>query len=65
MKFSMDSVLLRKTLEASDRVGERDCGIVKLKGIDRNRRQFLSCSKEHCFCFFHYLVEVCFVSSSF
>ena len=65
MKFSMDSMLLRKTLETFDRIGERDCGIVKLKGIDRNRRQFLPCSKEHCFCFFHYSVEVCFVSSSF
>ena len=38
--------------EAFDRVRERDCAIFKLKGVDRNRGQFLSCSDEHCFCLF-------------
>ena len=35
MKFSMDSVLSRRTLRLlSQREG---CGIIKLKGVDRNR----------------------------
>ena len=38
--------------ENAEAVRERDCGIVKLKGVDRNRGQFLSCSDEHRFCLF-------------
>ena len=34
--------------------------MVKLKGIDRNERQFLSCSDERRFCLFAHLVEFCF-----
>ena len=51
MKFSMDSMLSRRTPRLLT-VRERDCGIVKLKGVDRNRGQFLSCSDEHRFCLF-------------
>ena len=43
---------VEENAEAFDRVRERDCGIVKLKGIDRNRGQFLSCSDEHRLCLF-------------
>ena len=43
---------VEENTEAFDRVRERDCGIIKLKGVDGNRRQFLSCSNEHCFCLF-------------
>ena len=42
MNFSMDSVLLRRT--------PRETGIVKLKGLDRNEGQFLSCSDDPHFC---------------
>ena len=55
---------VEENAEAFDRVRERDCGIVKLKGVDRNRGQFLSCSDQHRLSF-HFLVEVCFVSPSF
>ena len=56
---------VEENAEAFDRVCVTfDCGIVKLKSVDRNRGQFLSCSDEHRFCL-HYLVEACFVSSSF
>ena len=41
---------VEENTEAFDSVRERDCGIVKLKGVDRNRGQFLSCSGEHRFC---------------
>ena len=51
MKFSMDSVLSRRTPRLLT-VRERDCGIVKLKGVDGNGGQFLSCSDEHRFCLF-------------
>ena len=51
MKSSMDSVLSRRTPRLLT-VRERDCGIVKLKGVNRNRGQFLSCSDEHRFCLF-------------
>ena len=51
MKFSMDSMLSRRTSRLLT-VRESDCGIVKLKGVDRNRGQFLSCSDEHRFCLF-------------
>ena len=51
MKFSMDSMLSRRKPRLLT-VRERDCGIVKLKGVDRNRGQFLSCSDEHRFCLF-------------
>ena len=43
---------VEENTEAFDRVRERDCGIVKLKGVDRNKGQFLSCSDEHHFSFF-------------
>ena len=36
---------------------ERDCGIVKLKGVDRNRGHFLSCFNEHRFCLFTILLK--------
>ena len=51
MKFSMDSVLLRRTPRISS-VRERDCGIIKLKDADGNGGQVLSCSDEHRFCLF-------------
>ena len=51
MKFSMDSILSRRTPRLLT-VRERDCGIVTLKGVDRNGGQFLSCSDEHRFCLF-------------
>ena len=51
MKFSMDNMLSRRTPRLLT-VRERDCGIVTLKGVDRNRGQFLSCSDEHRFCLF-------------
>ena len=51
LKFSMGSVLSKRMLRLWT-VRERDCGIVKLKGVDRNRGQFLSCSDEDRFCFF-------------
>ena len=51
MKFSMDSVLLRRTLRLLT-VRERDYGIIKPKRVDRNRGQFLSCSDEHRSCLF-------------
>ena len=38
--------------EDLDRVRERDFGIIKLKGVERNRGQFLSCADEHRFCLF-------------
>ena len=44
--------VVEEKAEAFDRVRERDCGIVKLKGVDRNRGQFVSCSDEHRFCLF-------------
>ena len=43
---------VEENAEALDRVRERDCGIIKLNGVDRNRGQFLSCSHEHRFCLF-------------
>ena len=43
---------VEENAEAFDRVRERDCGIVKLKGVDSNRGQFLPCSDEHRFCLF-------------
>ena len=43
---------VKENAEAFYRVGERDCGIIKLNGVDRNRGQFLSCSHEHRFCLF-------------
>ena len=43
---------VEENAEALDRVRERDFGIIKLKGVDRNRGQFLSCSSEHRFCLF-------------
>ena len=56
---------VEENAEVFDRVRERDCGIVKLKGVDTNRGHFFwSCSDEHRLSF-HYLVEACFVSSSF
>ena len=36
---------VKENTEAFDRVRDRDCGI-KLKGVDRNGGQFLSCSDE-------------------
>ena len=50
LMFSMDSVLLRTPRLLT--VRERDCGIIKLKGVDRNRGQFSSCSDEHHFSLF-------------
>ena len=32
---------VEENTEAFDRVRERDCGIVKLKGVDGNRGQFV------------------------
>ena len=43
---------VKENAEAFDRVIERDCGIIKLKDVDRNGGQFLSCSGGHCFCLF-------------
>ena len=51
MKFSMDSVLSKRTLRLLT-ARERDCGIVKLTGIDGSGGEFLSCSGQHCFCLF-------------
>ena len=48
MKFSTDSVLSRRTPRLLT-VRDRDCSIVKLKGVDGNREQFLSCYDEHRF----------------
>ena len=50
---------MEETAEAFDRVRERDCGIVKLKGVDGSGGQFLSCSDEHRFWFF--AIEVCVI----
>ena len=49
MKFSMDSVLLRRTLGLLT-VRERDCGIVKLKDVDGNQdiARHHSCCPELC-----------------
>ena len=49
MKLSMDSRLSEENAEAFDRVRERDCGVVKLKGVDGNRGQFVLFSDEHRF----------------
>ena len=46
MKSSMDSVLSRRTPRLLT-VRERDCGIVKLKGVDGNEGQLLSSLDEH------------------
>ena len=43
---------VKENAEAFYRVGERDCGIIKLNGVDGNRGQFLSCSHAHRFCLF-------------
>ena len=43
---------VEENAEAFDRVRERGCDIVQLKGVDRNRGQFMSCSDEHRFCLF-------------
>ena len=53
---------VKENTEAFDRVRDRDCGI-KLKGVDRNGGQFLSCSDE--FSVFSLLCWSLFVSSSF
>ena len=37
---------------AFDRVRERDCGVVKLKDVDGNGGQFMSCSDERRSCLF-------------
>ena len=42
---------VEENAEAFDSVRERDCSIVKLKGVDSNRGQFLSCSVEHRYCY--------------
>ena len=56
---------LEENAEAFDGVREWDCGVVKLKGVDGNKRAvfvlFLRASPLS----FHHLAEVCFVSSSF
>ena len=52
MKFCMEQCAVEENAEAFDRVREGDCGIIKLKGVDRNRRSFLSCASEHHFCLF-------------
>ena len=52
MKFCMEQCAVEENAEAFDRVRERDCGIVRLKGVDGNGGQFLSCSNEHRFCLF-------------
>ena len=50
---------VKESTETFDRVRERDCGIIKLKGVDRNGGQFLSCSDE-LFCLFTiWLVCLC------
>ena len=56
---------VEKNTKAFDRVRlrERDCGIVKLKGVDANGGQFLSCSDKITSVFS--LFKVCFISSSF
>ena len=46
MMFSVDSVLSRRTPRLLT-VREWNCGIVKLKGVDGNGGQSLSCSAEH------------------
>ena len=43
---------VEENAEAFDRIRERDCGIVKLKDVEGNDGQFLSCSDEHRFCLF-------------
>ena len=43
---------VEENAEAFDRVREWDCGIIKLKSVDGNEGQFLSCSYEHRFCLF-------------
>ena len=43
---------VEENAEAFDRDRERDCGIVKLKGVDGNDGQFLSFSDEHRFYLF-------------
>ena len=40
---------VEENAEAFDRVRDRNCSIVKLKGVDGNREQFLSCYDEHRF----------------
>ena len=52
----MNSVLSRKTPTLLTE-SERNCGIVKLKGVDRHRGQFLSCSDGHHFCLFTILLK--------
>ena len=42
---------VEENAEAFERVRERDCGIDKMNGVDRNEGQFLSCSDKHRFCF--------------
>ena len=55
---------VKESTEAFDPVREWDCGIVKLKGVGKNQGEFhlvlMSTASV-----FHYLHEVCFVSSSF
>ena len=51
MKFSLDSVLSRRMPRLSTE-SERHCGTVKLKGVEGNEGQFLSCSDKHRFYLF-------------
>ena len=55
---------VEENTEAFDRVRlrESDCDIVKLKGVDRNGGQFLSCSDKITSVFS--LFKVCFIMSS-
>ena len=43
---------VEENAEAFDRVRETDCGTVKLKGVEGNEGQFLSCSYKHRFYLF-------------
>ena len=43
---------VEENVEAFERVRERDCGIVKLKSVDGNGGQLLSCSDERRSCLF-------------
>ena len=56
---------VEENAEAFDRVRETDCGIVKLKSVDGNEGQFFVLFRQASLLSFQYLVEVCFVSSSF
>ena len=55
---------VKESTEAFDPVTAWDCGIVTLKGVGKNQREFHLVLMRTA-SVFHYLHEVCFVSSSF